>query len=282
MENYNKILRGIQDFPTLPTIYSVLSDVVANPRSTAKDVANIIMQDQSAASKVLAVANSAIYGFRGKIDTISQAIFYIGFNEVKNIVLSLSIMDIFKTSTTLHNYNPVELWKHSIAVGVVTRILGTYLEENKPENYFISGILHDIGKLLFLRYCEKDYSKTIDYAYDNSVNIRDAEAKIMGTTHTVVGELIAEKWKLPTSIKNAIKNHYTGTINGKVDRLTGCVHISNIVVRLFELGESGDDIIPIPNIDVWNELELPPVIFNQITSKILSNYEESLVLFSLY
>ena len=150
MDIISRILKSVEDFPTLPTVYTALSDVMANPRSTTQDAANVIMRDQSAASKVLKTANSPLYGFRGRIDTISQAIFHIGFEEVRNLVIAISIMDIFKNTKLSLSYNPVELWKHSIAVGVITKLIGKELGVKNLENYFLAGILHDIGKLLFL------------------------------------------------------------------------------------------------------------------------------------
>lgn len=281
MEIVDKLLQGVDDFPTLPTIYTTLSDVMANPLSTANHAAEVILRDQSSAAKVLKTANSSIYGFRGKIDTISQAIFYIGFDEVKNIVLALSIIDLFGKSKIIDNLNPVDLWKHSIAVGVTTRIIGLNIKVDKIENFFISGILHDVGKLLFLRNMEEEYSKTINYALEKRITIREAEAELLGMTHTVAGELIAEKWKLPLSIRNAIRHHYIGEVNGRPDKLTACVHLANTLCQMLHLGESGHEIVKEPNIEVWKTLNLPKNFFSNVIPKILLDFEESLTLFQL-
>jgi HD-like signal output (HDOD) protein len=281
METIKRVLRGVEDFPTLPTIYTALSEVMANPNSTPSDAADIISRDQSSASKILKSANSSIYGFRGKIDSITQAIFYIGFDEVRNLILTLGIMDIFKQTDFPNAFNPVELWKHSIAVGVITRILGVQMNVKNIENYFIAGIVHDIGKLLFFRTIENDYIRTINHALDNSVTIRDAEAEILGVTHTVAGELIAEKWKLPSSIKNAIRHHYTGVVDGRIDKLVACVHLANIIARMFEFGETGDNVVSEPNLEVWKELNLSPDVFTNIYPRIINDYEESLAVFIL-
>jgi HD-like signal output (HDOD) protein len=281
MEIVDKLLKGVDDFPTLPTIYTTLSDVMANPLSTANHAADVILRDQASAAKVLKTANSSIYGFRGRIDTISQAIFYIGFDEVKNLVLALSIIDLFSESSLIENLNPVELWKHSIAVGVATRIIGVATKADKIENYFLAGILHDIGKLLFIKNMEEEYNNTINYALEKKITIREAEAELLGMTHTVAGELIAEKWKLPISIRNAIRHHYIGIVNGVPDKLAASVHISNILCQMLRLGESGHEIIKEANIDVWKELDLPNNFFSTMIPKLLADYEESLTLFQL-
>lgn len=281
METIKRVLRGVEEFPTLPTIYTALSEVMANPNSTAADAGEVISRDQASASKLLKSANSSIYGFRGKIDSVTQAIFYIGFEEVRNLILALGILDIFKKTDFSHTFNPVELWKHSIAVGAITRVLGSEMNIKNLENYFIAGIVHDIGKLLFFRSVEQDYIKTINHAMDNGLSIRDAEAEILGVTHTVAGELIAEKWKLPQSIKNSIRHHYTGMVDGKVDRLVACVHLANIVARMYEMGETGDNKVPEPNMAIWAELGLSSDVFTKAFPRIISDYEESLAVFIL-
>ena len=141
--------------------------------------------------------------------------------------------------------------------------------------------MHDIGKLLFFRSIESDYLKTIRNAYDNNITIRDSEAEVLGVTHTVAGELIAEKWKTSVKYKNCIRHHYTGVVDGKVDNMVATVHLANIVARLFELGETGDNIVPEPNISIWQTLGLSDTIFSNLYSKIMNDYEESLALFIL-
>lgn len=282
MEIVKKLIRGVEEFPTLPTVYSALADIMANPNSTAAAAARVISSDQASAAKVLKTANSSMYGFRQKIGTITQAIFLIGFTEVKNLVLALSIIDLFKKSKVTELFNPVDLWKHSIAVGVITRLLGKLAGASNVENFFIAGILHDIGKLLFLKNMEDEYSEVLAYAAMQNMYIRDAETKILGMTHTVAGELISEKWKLPVSLRNCIRYHYNGTCPDEKDKLlTASVHIANVIARALELGNAGDNVIPKPNEEAWDILKLPPKAISQVVPKIILDYEESMQIFLL-
>ncbi len=281
MDIISRILKSVEDFPTLPTVYTALTDVMANPRSTSQDAAAVIMRDQSAASKVLKTANSPLYGFRGKIDTISQAIFHIGFEEVRNLIIAISIIDIFKNTKLSVNYNPVELWKHSIAVGVITKIIGKELGVKNLENYFLAGILHDIGKLLFIKDLRNEYEKTLQYCQEKHISIKDAEAETLGITHTIAGELIAEKWKLPAPLRNAIKHHYSGIVDGEVKFLPASVHIANVVSRMLEFGEAGDELVPEPNFTVWKAMKLPDDFFTKNLNRIIADYETSLTIFAI-
>jgi len=253
----HKILQSVDEFPTLPTVYSALSEVIANPRSTTNDAANVIASDQASAAKVLKAANSPIYGYSGRIDTISKAIFFIGFTEVQNLVAAISIIDMFGKSNASELFNPVEFWKHSIGVGVITRLIGKYSASSSPENYFLAGILHDIGKLFFFQFVPKEFATVLTLVAEKQIPIRVAEREVLGITHTAVGEILAQKWQLPASISNSIRFHVSGTVDGKPDELTASVHVANIISRCLSLGSAGDSTIPEPNELVWDILKLP-------------------------
>ncbi len=124
----------------------------------------------------------------------------------------------------------------------------------------------------------KEYSKVIQYSMENKKYILDSEMRILGLTHTVVGELLAEKWNLPKQIKNAIRYHNTGFVNGSFNHLVSSVHIANIAANAFCLGNKWEYIIPTPNINVWNYLNLDKNFFKDNIKKILNDFEESVIL----
>lgn len=194
MDVIKKIIDGVNNLPTLPTVYTHLSQAMENPNTTKEEIARIISADQAATFKILKVANSPFYGLRGRIDTISQALLYLGFNEVKNIVFALSIINAFSKNKIFKKFKPLDLWAHSIGVGVATRLIGAVVGEKNLENYFLAGIFHDIGKLVFFEYVPNEYAKVIELVESKKIPIKDAELEILGLNHARAGQLIAEKW----------------------------------------------------------------------------------------
>lgn len=275
MLDIKQIVEKVKDFPTLPTIYSALLEVIANPRSTAQDVADVISKDQASSTKILRTVNSSIYGIRNEIDTISQAVFHLGFNEVKNLVISLSMVDMMSNTKSLVDFNVVDFWKHSIAVGVITRFIGKLKGIRNIENYFLSGIIHDFGKLFFLKNFYKEYEQVIKIVSNEDKTIKDAEKEIFGTNHTEIGAMLAKKWALPGSIANSIQYHEEGTIDGKDDVLVASVHLANIVARAMSLGNPGDHLIPRPNKKVVEYLNIEEDSFSTNYQRIMMDYEQS-------
>ncbi len=276
MIKIDNVLNSINDFPTLPTIYTKLVSLISNPRSTIQDVAEVIMQDQATTVKLLKVVNSPIYGIQGKVASVSQAIFFMGFNEVKNVVLSLAIMDLFSKVDDKGSNYLLGLWKHSVAVGVITKILGTKLGIRNTEDYFVGGIIHDIGTLFFLHTYRDVYSRMLEKSLETNINMEEIERQVFGMSRFTVSELIADKWRLPPNFKNIIKFHHIGIVDGNVDELVACLHLANIIAKMLNLYHIPDPKIPSPNFQIWTKLNFEKGVFKSLFPIIMESYNSSL------
>jgi putative nucleotidyltransferase with HDIG domain len=275
MESASNLIKNIKEFSTLPTVYSSLVDVLADPKSTTQDVSNIIACDQASTTKVLRVVNSPIYGFSGQIDTVSRAIFILGFNEIYNLILTSYIMDFFSKKDAVLDFRPVDFWGHSIAVGIATRLIGQKQGLPNQENFFVTGVLHDIGKLVFFEFSEDQFAEALALSKKTQKSLHSAEKTVFGMDHSETGALLAERWRFPSSIIKAIRHHQTGIVPGKNDSLTAAIHLGNILCRALELGYPGDDFIPQPNPQAMDNINAQPDLLKEITPSLLKNFEET-------
>lgn len=271
-----KIFDAIDEVPTLPTIYSVLSDTLISPDANAADIAHLISTDQSASFKVLKVVNSPIYHLSSRVESISLAVLHLGFNEVRNIILALSVINLFSKKKIISSFRPVDFWKHSIGVGVITRYIGNALQAPRPENYFLSGILHDIGKLVLFEHFSEQYENVLQYAEDRKCQIIDAEREILGIDHTAAGSILADKWKLPECVCRVIKGHHSAAFNDEKDIIIAAAHISDIAARIFEFGYAGDDYVQKPNSKAWELLKLPDHFFTKSLNVLTDSFNETI------
>jgi putative nucleotidyltransferase with HDIG domain len=268
------LVETIKEFSTLPTVYSSLMDVLADPSATTQEVSNLIACDQASTSKVLKIVNSPLYGFPGQIDTISRAVVVLGFNEIYNLILSSYIMDFFAGKESVLKFQPVDFWRHSIAVGIATKHLGRAGGRTNQENFFIAGILHDIGKLVFFQFAEEQFSEALDLSEREGLPLQEAEGRVFGMDHPQAGALIAENWNMPGTIIQAIRYHEQGVAPGGCDFLLAAVHVGNIVARALELGYAGDDFIPRPNPRTLELLNLKPGALSSMVPSLLEDYDE--------
>lgn len=275
MRVIEKIFENIRDLPTLPTVYLALSEVMADPRSTAQSISQIVSSDLASASRVLRLANSVLYGFPGQIDTISRAVVVLGFDEVRNLVLATSVLDLFSKQDSAFDFRPGDFWAHSIGVGIATRLIGQACRLADVENLFVAGILHDIGKLVFFEYAEKEFTRALDQANKCQQPLWESEKEILGMDHSQGGLLLVENWNLPPAIQKAICGHHAGLIGEPPDPLVAAVHLADTLARALELGFGGDDLIPRPSEQAWEVLGLPPNTLTEITPHILQQFEEA-------
>ncbi|RJP65673.1 MAG: HDOD domain-containing protein [Ignavibacteriales bacterium] len=273
MKSFEKILSGIGNLPTLPTVYASLSEAVSDPHTSNEQLAKIISADQASIFKILKIANSSFFGLRGRIDTISQAILFLGFNEIRNIVFALTIMNLFPRERHISSFKPIDFWAHSIATGIITRKIGAQIGIKNLESFFISGVLHDIGKLVFLEFAHKEYIQVIELVESKNCLIREAEKEVFNMDHARAGYLLAEKWKLPLSIQNAIYYHHNGYSNSDKDLASASVHTADIFARTLELGFPGDNLIPRPNNNVIEILNLPSGFLSSIAKPVKKDFE---------
>lgn len=281
MNNLELIINKVKDFPTLPTIYTKLMKTLADNNSTVKDVAEVISTDQSTVLKILKLANSPVFGLSQKINNVSDAIFYIGFTEVKNIVLALSVMKVFNNINTSSSFNIINYWKHSIGVGIITRQLGTYQKIKNIENYFISGILHDIGIMLLLNVLKDKYIEIFDKSNEEKKDLHIIEKKYLGFDHAFAGGLLAEKWKLPKDIAATIKKHHSCAGMNKEDKLVACVHLADVIAQILEFGSQSTDIIFKPNFKIWNVLNIEKNALLKMRQSIVNNFNKSVQILSV-
>lgn len=256
------LLAKIKDFPTLPTVYTKLVTVMDNPNCTVDDIANVIASDQSSAMKILKLSNSAIYGHAKRIKSINEAVFIIGTREIKSIVLTLAIIKLFEGATKTSSFDPLQFWDFSFAVGSISRNLAKELKIKNHEDLFVAGIIHGIGKLFLIIGIPELYSNVINAAKLKKMDLREVEKLVLGITHSVIARLLVEKWNLPLDFAIMFDNMYSGLYNGKFHSYATVVHLSVVAASMLKIGDSGSDLIPHLNKDIWKEVDINPKFFS--------------------
>ena len=146
-----KIDRQDIALPEVPTMVYQLNEIIADPMSSAGDIAGVVNKSPSLTATLLKVVNSAFYGLRSKIDNISRAVMMIGARELSSLAMAVTIMETFK-NIPREAIDVASFLEHSLACGVVARILAGYGGMANTEQLFVSGMLHDIGRLVMCKY----------------------------------------------------------------------------------------------------------------------------------
>lgn len=229
--SFFKKLDHIPDIPTLPAVVLKVSKMLQDYDTSINRLSNTIERDQAMVSKILKLVNSAFYGFQSRIISIAHATTLLGFNTVRNALFSTSVIDAFSASDALEGLDVTDFWRHSVAVAVTSRHLAEKTRLVTPNDAFVAGLLHDIGKVVLVQDFRELFGRVWTSMRDNGQFFIDAEKKLLPSNHAQIGGHLAKKWQLPVSLIDAIRYHHAVSKRAHDFNLLAAVHVADIIVN---------------------------------------------------
>ncbi len=262
------------DLPTMPAVANRVVQMMSDPKTTAEHLNKAIIVDQALAARVLKIANSSFYGCRSTINTVSQAIVIIGFNQIRNIVMAASTKGVYK------QFGLTEKMLHDHAVG--TAMACYHVEQaagmKKSEEAFLSGLLHDIGKVI-LNNTDPDRFRTVMQAvYNDGRDFSEVEQEVFGFDHTDVGSLVIKKWKFSHEMGEMIKHHHhPEELEGGdmyLQRLTAIVNLADSLCYKVGIGTKESQEVDLTQLASVSTLKLDPGQLEKIEVDLKETYEK--------
>ena len=206
MDKTIELVNGVKDIQAMPSVIVKALNVMKKPTTSMKELGDIVMFDQSLTIKILALVNSAYYGFSQQISSINIALSLLGMVKVKNIIVAVAMKPM------MSNQGDKELWKHSMRVAAGCEYLANVTKVMDSDEAFIAGFVHDVGKIVLHMTNQKLYTKVLN-AVEVGTNILDAERKYYDSDHVKTGSLLAKRWQLPILLANIISYHHAPSLS---------------------------------------------------------------------
>jgi HD-like signal output (HDOD) protein len=205
----NKAISKIGDIATLPEITVKIIDIVEDPKSTARDLHEIIKNDPALSAKILKVVNSAFYGLPGQVANMDRAIVLLGLSAVKNIAVAASISHVFKIDRPHPYFSAKALWKHAVAVAVASRRLAVAAgAKGNAEELFLAGLIHDLGILVERQAFSAKFLSAVETCAKNKSDLRESEFEQLGADHQDFGFALGSRWKFPKHLLSVMGYHH--------------------------------------------------------------------------
>ena len=274
-----RIKSYIERMPSLSTTVTKVLEICNRPDTSANDLNRVISLDPVLTGQVLKLINSAYYAFQNKVTSLTRAIIILGLNTVKNLALSTAILDTLGKTVSSQSFTMDDFWTHSIGAGVTAKALA--VEKKIPpedlEEYFVGGLLHDLGKIPLTNRFPEDYIQALEAAKRSEGPVYRAENDIFDIDHGVVGEMIAEKWNLDKKIKDVLRYHHQPEEAGLDSRpLVGVVSLANLYVNTLALGSSGEFYPEKERFDDFlKQAEIDGATLSELREGILEKIEEA-------
>lgn len=225
--------------PSLSTTVGKVLEICSRPDTAPNDLNKVISLDPVLTGQVLKLINSAYYSLVNKVTSLTRAIIMLGLNTVKNLALSTAIIRCVGQAKKSKSLPIKDFWAHSIGVGVMAKLLAA--EQGIPlaerEEYFVAGLLHDLGKVPF----GDEYAEVLARGINEPQPLNLLEREMMGIDHEEVGEMIASKWKLNATLTDAICHHHSPReASSEHQKLAATVALADFYVCLFDIGYAGN------------------------------------------
>ncbi len=207
-EKIEAIIKTIETLPPLPDISTSVMTALNSPDVSIIEITELIEKDIALASQILKVANSPAYGAISTISTIQHAIMMLGLNEVRSLLLAFAVQEFFNQKPedkTLRN----RFWVHSRVCSYTAVLLAHHFKQPDTSSFFLTGLIHDIGKLVLDQFMHEEFQQIISYTSKQGCTFREAEKKIIGASHYQIGGKLLQQWNFPKQVTTQVFRHHT-------------------------------------------------------------------------
>lgn len=277
------ILSQLESLPTLPAVAVRLVQLTTDKHANARQIVGLIESDPSLTAKILKLARRADIGIRpDAARTVERAVVMLGFDTVRNTVLSIKVFEAFGPEASRQENTPFDrqdFWKHSLAVGCAAKLLAHQMSNKiDPEEAFVCGLLHDLGKVALDAILPKSYNRAVEIARTERLAISDVENRLLGVDHTVVGKRLGQRWGLPDSIVTTMWLHHQdpellprGVPGRDYARL---VYLADLAVREHRIGFSGNCVFAHSARELARQMGVAPSEYERILQRLAEDIEQ--------
>ncbi|OGQ98579.1 MAG: hypothetical protein A2505_01905 [Deltaproteobacteria bacterium RIFOXYD12_FULL_55_16] len=287
--NLSDFLKKVKDLPTISAVANEINTRDRNDSLTAKSLGAIISRDPALTAMVLKLANSAYYGMAREITSLERAVTILGFDTIKNLALTISVFQVFKKQDG-QILDLQALWYHSLGVGLAAKQLALHIpilatDKAMPEQAFICGLMHDIGKIAFARSLPTEMAEILQQTRSGTLAQHEIEKDLLGFNHQKAGQAMAAAWNFPEDYQTVIRLHHTPSAAAigepKLAALVMVVYLGNKIAKALHLGESTDPHLATVTPDDLRKLGLSKQSFGEIIQQLRSEYAQCLEAWSL-
>ncbi|MBK8945034.1 MAG: HDOD domain-containing protein [Ignavibacteriae bacterium] len=230
------MLSTVYNVPSIPQVIMEVSSIIDDPKTSANILGRMISHDQGLVTKILTVANSPLHGIPRRVSTIDFAIVVLGFNQVKNIVLALSMMDSLKI-TGDSKFDQKQYWLHSILTAAASKKIADDLGYQASGEVFTAGLLHDLGIAIINKFFTKEFKEILESVKKQNLTYLEAEELHLGITHQEIGRYLVDRWNLPVAIADVINFHHKPSLAENNKELTALVHLADYMTKQLMIGD---------------------------------------------
>ncbi len=201
-------LKYLDKLPRLSPLLLQFLGLVSRPNCEVSELASMVEKDALLSAQVLQKANSAVFGRIQPIHTVHHAVAMLGVGMMRRFALGSSISNLFSRQKTAPGFSMTRFNLHSVATGTLIELLADELPVASRQSALITGLLHDLGKLLIAIHMPRQFENVLSTSFISGAPLIESERLLLGTDHAELSALATERWDLDKAITVAVRHHH--------------------------------------------------------------------------
>lgn len=233
-------VKGCARLPSLRSIENALRELLNSDRRYTHQISEIIRRDPSLTARLLRLVNSVYYGLTTPINSIEDAVFYLGIRQIRQLAMVTPVIEDF---TRLAGNTPFpwrEFWQHCIGVAIMTREVISCVQSPVDDSDYVAGLVHDVGRIVMAATFPDHFVEIQRRARLDPRPLLELETEVLGMQHTELGALYLQSHNLPDIMIETARYHHEPERAGHHLQIIAAVQIANLLVRHAKIGNSGE------------------------------------------
>ena len=234
------LLKGCALLPSLGSINSAMRELLNADQRYASQISEVIRRDPSLTARLLRLVNSVYYGLTTPINSIEEAVFYLGVRQIRQLVMVTPIIEDFQRVAGKTPFRWREFWQHCIGTAILTREIISSILPPSDEADYVAGLVHDVGKIAMAAAFPDHFAAIQRAAPDDSRSLLEIERDILGMNHAELGALYLKNHNLPEIMLETARYHHEPERASHNAQIIAAVQIADLLVRHASIGSSGN------------------------------------------
>ena len=263
---------SLTDIPALPEAALYVLTVARKPNVSAEAVAQALGTDQSIALRFLSLANSSFFSPSQRITTLSHCVAWLGLEFVCSTLVILG-MDKMSSGVESLYFDRTAYWQHNLGTAACCEMIARRLRHEQPEEAYVVGLTHDIGKQVLLLTWREEYDECLEWAARMRLPLYQVEDERLGLDHAMAGALALREWKFNPELVHIVLNHHEleyGNIQG---RLMATVRLAHHICETLGYGSFRDLAVSRPETTAMERLRVDEMFVSEVTCDLENSLE---------
>ncbi len=249
------VFEHLAGLPTFPKVAQKALSMLEDPNVAISELATLLKYDPSITANILKITNSARYGLQQQVTTLDTALALLGQKQIREIIITSASLPYLSKPIRGYGMESFDLWAHSLGCALTSEVLSRYTGFSSPDVLFTAALLHDLGKMVLNIYIGPRLEEIQDIARHENIAFSEAEWRVIGGEHAVIGAQLLRFWEFPPDIVKAVRTHHDPDLYIQND-LASLLALSNIITVNLGIGVGVDEFRHNINVELLKHLDL--------------------------